>query len=245
MIVPRAIVIAMAFIGGWVDVASFVGLDFLMAAHITGNIVLLAYDLENGFSETDLIKVIAIPSFFVAVIVFTLLHDRRIIKAPNQHARLPVILFIEAALLCLAGILAVLVTDWRNPTSFGFGLALAIALPAVVAMACQNAAHRLYPTLGPATTVMTGNIAQFFIDETRRLIPSRSVPEGEKLPRGERSLPILILAFVLGCVTSAFLTGAIGPASLLAPAALLLFLGFAHRSTLKLDQNVRSDTADG
>ena len=142
----------------------------------------------------------------------------------------------------MSGVLAVLVTDWRNPTSFGSGLALAIAIPAVVAMARQNAAHRLYPSLGSSTTVMAGNIAQFYIDETRRLGPSRSVPKGEKLPKGERSLPILILAFVLGCVASAFLTGASGPVSLLAPAALLLVLGFAHRSTLILDLNELADT---
>jgi uncharacterized membrane protein YoaK (UPF0700 family) len=228
--IPRLLVILLAFIGGWVDVATFVGLDHLMAAHITGNIVLLAADLQNGFGETDLVKVIAIPTFFVAVIVFTLIHDRHVVRASSREARMPWIFLIEALLLFVAGGLAALTTDGAGPVRFG--LAVAISIPAVVAMACQNAAHRLYPSLGPATTVMTGNIAQFFIDGTRWLRPSAAVPKGEVMPAGERSLPILILAFVLGCGGSAFLTGAIGPMSLLVPVPLLIAMAFWHRGSL-------------
>jgi len=216
----------LAFIGGWVDVATFVGLGHLMAAHITGNIVLLAADLENGFGETDLIKLAAIPTFFFAVIIFTLIHDRHLVRAKSREGRMPWILVIEALLLAIAGGLAA-ATDGRTPV--GFGLALAISIPAVVAMACQNASHRLYPSIGPATTVMTGNIAQFFIDRTRQARPSARLPKDEDIRSGERGLPVLILSFVLGCVGAAFLTGAVGPASLLVPAAVLIAMAFAHR----------------
>jgi len=228
--VPPLLVIMMAFIGGWVDVASFVGLDHLMAAHITGNIVLLAADLENGFGDSDLTKVIAIPVFFVAVILFTLIHDRHVVRASSREGRMPWILIIEAVLLLAAGIIALATTDGKTPVSFG--LALVISIPAVVAMACQNAAHRLYPSLGPATTVMTGNIAQFFIDRTRQARPSNRLPKDEDIRSGERGLPFLILTFIVGCVASAFLTGAIGPASLLVPAAVLVVMAFVHRGHL-------------
>jgi len=217
----------LAFVGGWVDVATFVGLDHLMAAHITGNIVLLAADLENGFGETDLIKVIAIPVFFAAVMVFTWIHDRHVVRARSREARMPWILVIEALLLAFAGGLAAVTTDGKTPVDFG--LALAISVPAVVAMACQNASHRLYPSIGPATTVMTGNIAQFFIDRTRQARPSARLPKDETTRSGERGLPVLILAFILGCVAAAFVTGALGPASLLLPAAILIAMSFAHR----------------
>ena len=143
---------------------------------------------------------------------------------------MPWILLIEALLLSIAGGLAALTTGGEMPV--GLGLAVAISIPAVVAMACQNAAHRLYPSLGAATTVMTGNIAQFFIDLTRQVLPSAAVPTGEVLPAGERSLPILILAFVLGCVGAAFLTRAVGPASLLAPVPLLIAMALLHRRSL-------------
>ncbi len=227
MKVPPLLVIMLAFIGGWVDVATFVGLGHLMAAHITGNIVLLAADLEDGFGETDLIKLIAIPTFFVAVIIFTLIHDRHLVRAKSREGRMPWILVIEALFLAFAGGLAAATTGGGTP--IGFGLALAISIPAVVAMACQNASHRLYPSIGPATTVMTGNIAQFFIDRTRQARPSSRLPQDEDIRSGERGLPVLILSFVLGCIGAAFLTGAVGPASLLVPAAVLIAIAFAHR----------------
>ncbi len=230
MNVPRLLVIMLAFIGGWVDVATFVGLDHLMAAHITGNIVLLAADLQAGFGESDLVKIIAIPVFFAGVIVFTLIHDRHVVRAKSREARMPWILLFEALLLCVAGGLAIFTTDGEAPV--GFGLTVAISIPAVVAMACQNAAHRLYPSLGPPTTVMTGNIAQFFIDRTRQFRPSAALPEGEVLPAGQRGLPILILAFVAGCIGAAFLTGAIGPTSLLVPVPVLTAMVVLHRRHL-------------
>jgi len=220
----------MAFVGGWVDVSTFVGLDHLMAAHITGNIVLLAADLQNGFGEPDLIKLIAIPTFFVAVIAFTFFHDRFVVRAHTREGRMPWILVVEALLLTLAGGIAAVTADGETPVPFA--LALIISTPAVVAMACQNAAHRLYPSLGPATTVMTGNITQFFIDGTRLLRPSRKLPAGEVMPAGERSLPVLILAFVLGCVGAAFLTGAVGPASLLVPVPILAAMALLHRRAI-------------
>ena len=230
MKIPRVLVILLAFIGGWVDVATFVGLGHLMAAHITGNIVLLAADLQNGFGDTDLVKLIAIPTFFMAVVLFTWVHDRHVVRARSREARMPWIFLIEALMLLVSGAIAALTTTGKVPVPFG--LAVAISVPAVVAMACQNAAHRLYPSLGAATTVMTGNIAQFFIDWTRRVRPSPTVPKGEVLPAGERSLPILILAFVLGCAGAAFLTGAIGPTSLLVPVPLLIAMALLHRRSL-------------
>jgi uncharacterized membrane protein YoaK (UPF0700 family) len=227
MKVPPLIVIMLALVGGWVDVATFVGLDHLMAAHITGNIVLLAADLQNGFGESDLVKVIAIPTFFAAVTVFTLIHDRHVVRARSHEARMPWILIVEAVLLCASGLLAVFTADGEGPISFA--LALIISIPAVVAMACQNASHRLYPSLGPATTVMTGNISQFFIDRTRRFRPSARLAADEDIRSGERGLPILIGAVVVGCVGAAFVTGAIGPASLLVPAVILTAMALLHR----------------
>jgi uncharacterized membrane protein YoaK (UPF0700 family) len=228
--VPTLLVIMLAFIGGWVDVATFVGLDHLMAAHITGNIVLLAADLQDGFGQSDLVKVIAIPTFFCAVIVFTWIHDRHVVRARSREARMPWILILEAALLAIAGGLAAVTTDGETPVSFG--LAVAISFPAVVAMACQNASHRLYPSLGPATTVMTGNISQFFIDRTRKYRPSGMLPQDEDVRSGERGLPVLIAAFVAGCVGAAFLTGAVGPMSLLVPSAVLVVMALLHRGDM-------------
>jgi len=196
--------------------------DKLMAAHITGNIVLLAADVARGFGVSELIQLAAVPVFFLAVILLTVVHDDHVLPRHARHARVPQLLLIEAWLLVLAGAVAAVMAYQSNP--LGPGAAAAIGLPAVLAMACQNAAHRLYPEIGPATTVMTGNITQFCIDQTRR---ARGLPEpsaAETFPAGERELPLLILAFGIGCVTAAFVTSAIGPSSFLLPGVLLLFV---------------------
>jgi uncharacterized membrane protein YoaK (UPF0700 family) len=216
----RGLALLLAFIGGWADVGSFVGMDKLMAAHITGNIVLLAADLARGFGVSEIIRLAAVPVFFVAVVLLTIVHDDHILPGHSSQVRIPRLLLIEACLLILAGCLSLVVG--KGDETLGLGAAGTIALPAVLAMACQNAAHRLYPEIGPATTVMTGNITQFFIDQTRRVRGSSGSWEGEEPAQGTPDLPLLIAAFVLGCVVSAFVTRAIGPSSFLVPGALLV-----------------------
>ncbi|MCC6780260.1 MAG: DUF1275 domain-containing protein [Hyphomicrobiales bacterium] len=64
-----------ALVAGWVDAGSFVGLHHIMAAHIAGNLVILAADIATGFQETDLLKILILPIFFMAVMAITLVHD--------------------------------------------------------------------------------------------------------------------------------------------------------------------------
>ena len=52
----RTLVITLALVAGWVDAGSFVGLHHIMAAHITGNLVILAANIATGFHATDLLK---------------------------------------------------------------------------------------------------------------------------------------------------------------------------------------------
>lgn len=91
-------------------------------------------------------------------------------------------------------------------------------------MAVQNAAHRLYPSIGPATTVMTGNISQFFIDQTRRLAGRSSTSLINDMPKQAGLLPWLILAFGVGCVSGGLVTVAVGNGSFLIPAALIVLV---------------------
>ena len=216
----RTLVIMLALVGGWVDAGSFVGLHRIMAAHITGNLVILAADIATGFHETDLLKIIILPIFFVAVMAVTLVHDRYVAlyDDPARHVR--GMLAIEAVLIGVTGALGLLVSlkGW----ALGFWLALAIATPVTLGMALQNAIHRLYPIVGPATTVMTGNIAQFFIDRTRGMIGQASRSLINDMPKDNSLLPILILAFGLGCILGAVTTAQTGNGAFLIPAALLL-----------------------
>ena len=89
-------------------------------------------------------------------------------------------------------------------------------------MALQNTLHRLYPIVGPATTVMTGNITQFFIDRTRHLAGRTSRSLINDMPKNNTLLPILIFAFGIGCVLGAVTTMKLGNGSFLVPAILVM-----------------------
>jgi uncharacterized membrane protein YoaK (UPF0700 family) len=216
----RTLVITLAFVAGWVDAASFVGLHHIMAAHITGNLVILAAGIATGFQTDDWLKIAILPIFAVAVMAMTLIHDRYIATHDDAARHVRGMLVIEAVLIAGTGVLGLLATlkGW----TLGLWLALAVATPVTVAMALQNAIHRLYPAVGPATTVMTGNITQFFIDRTRRLRGRTSRSLINDMPKDESLTPILILAFGLGCLLGAVITVRAGNGAFLIPAALVL-----------------------
>lgn len=216
---PRTLGILLAFVAGWVDASSFVGLDHVMAAHITGNLVVLGARIAEGFTGEDTLKIVILPIFFLGVMAVTVLHDRIIARAPDRRTHLPRLLEVEALLVALTGVLGGWVTMAGYQIDFWF--ALLIVTPVTFGMALQNAAHRLYPSIGPATTVMTGNITQFFIDKARRLDGRLSVSQINDMPKNENILPFVIAAFGLGCVLGAVLTSHIGNVTFLVPAAVV------------------------
>jgi uncharacterized membrane protein YoaK (UPF0700 family) len=73
-----------------------------------------------------------------------------------------------------------------------------------------------------ATTVMTGNITQFFIDRTRHLAGRSSRSLINDMPKSNPLLPILILAYGTGCVLGALATVNFGNGSFLVPAFLVV-----------------------
>ncbi len=217
---PRSLIVLLAFVAGWVDASSFVGLDHVMAAHVTGNLVVLASDVATGFSLSDSLKVVILPIFFVGVMLVTVLHDRHIAAIPGRNRQLARLLMWEAGLIAITGLLGA----WVSLAGIerDFWLSLLIVTPVTFGMATQNAAHRLYPVIGPATTVMTGNITQFFIDKTRALAGRDSVSKIADMPRNENVLPLLILAFGGGCILGALATKAVGNGAFLFAAAVVL-----------------------
>lgn len=217
---PRSLIVLLAFVAGWVDASSFVGLDHVMAAHITGNLVVLASDIAAGFTTKDTLKVVILPVFFVGVMFITTLHDRYIVRIGDRNCQLARLLYWEAGLIGLTGALGA----WTSVKGIvpDFWLSLLIVTPVTFGMAAQNAAHRLYPVIGPATTVMTGNITQFFIDKTRAIGGRDSASQIDDMPRNENILPLLILAFGTGCILGALTTGAVGNGAFLLAAAVVL-----------------------
>jgi len=119
----------------------------------------------------------------------------------------------------------------RSDQPPGYWPDLLVITPAVFAMAIQNATHRLYPTIGPATTVMTGNITQFFIDRARNLLGRVSVSAIDDMPPSSWILPPIILSFGVGCVLGALATGRFGIVSFCFPSLTVVLCAIALRRT--------------
>jgi len=218
--VPGRLVVVLAFVAGWCDAGSFVGIDHIMAAHVTGNLVILAANIATGFNTSDLAKIVILPVFFVTVMGFTVLHDRVIARHRDPHRHLMELFVLEALLIAGTGVAGLVIEE--TGSGLDLGTALILALPVVLGMALQNAAHRLYPAIGPASTVMTGNITQFFIDLTRKMRGRPSESLINDMPSDPGQLPLLIVAFGAGCVTGALLTIWLGNGAFLIPALAVL-----------------------
>src|SRR5262249_53866921 len=164
----------------------------------------------------ELLKILALPVFVLAVAAATFIHDRLQGGEPE--------LVLDRRLAPAAGVLLLLAAGlaflYGRPGGAGpMTLADAAAgMITVVAMGVQNAIHRFAAPLGPPTTVMTGNVTQLTVLASRRLI--RRPAQGEKAPAQTFSLlglALLALAFAGGCALSALLTLAWGLTSLVIP----------------------------
>jgi uncharacterized membrane protein YoaK (UPF0700 family) len=220
----------LSLIAGFADTATFIHLSGLFSSHVTGNFVLLAASLQKRVGGEELLKILALPVFVLAVAAATVIHDR--LRGDKAEVVLDRRLAPAAGILLLLG--AGLAFLHGRPGGAGpMTLADAAAgLITVVAMGIQNAIHRFAAPLGPPTTVMTGNVTQLTVMASRRLI--RGPAKGQKAPAQTFSLPglaWLAFAFAAGCAISALLTLAWGLASLAVPGLLLITAAFWHRSS--------------
>jgi uncharacterized membrane protein YoaK (UPF0700 family) len=140
--------VVLAFAAGYGDTATFVHVSRLFSSHVTGNFVVFAAALVRGVNGADRLKLIAVPVFVVGVVLATVAYDR--LTGKDR-----MLLAIEAAILLVVGCVA------RATTGPAVGGWLAMAL--MLAMACQNAGHRLHPQLGPVTAVMTANVTKLVV----------------------------------------------------------------------------------
>lgn len=197
------IAIGLAFVAGFADAASFVGADGIFCAHVTGNFVVLAADLARGARADEWLKLATFPLFVVAVLAMAKIHAHR---APRTARWL---LLVAAVLVGAAALVGALVPSGAP----GPGRSAVVAL-LVLAMAVQNATHRLHPALGPMTTVMTGNVTGFLVDAVLPGAPERASKR--------RATGWIIAAFAAGCAAGALSVERAGFAVLALPAAAVL-----------------------
>lgn len=199
---------ALAFVAGFADATTFVGAGGVFCAHVTGNFVVLAADLARGAASEGVLKVATFPVFVAAVAAATWLHRRAGGAGSAKATR--TLLWTSGVLIALAAVAGISAQAHESSPA-----RTAVVVLLVLAMGAQNALHRVATGLGPATTVMTGNVTQWFVD----LVARPKLPDVAK-KRGE--LGAVIVAFTFGCAAGAYGVEYLGFASLALPALLVL-----------------------
>ena len=200
--------VLLAFVAGYVDTATFLRVSELFSAHITGNFVVFAIALVHGVKGVDWLKLIALPVFFLGVPLATFVYDR-------TRQKIRIVLAIEASLLFGVGMVEFL------PHSPAYDAGLAMLL--VLAMAVQNAAHQVSPSLGPTSAAMTTNAAKLFVALWRK----RSAAARRRLVKAS-GIGARLICFAFGCVMSAFASNTYGLAAVLLPGLVVAFVALFH-----------------
>jgi len=221
--VPKPVPVLLSLLAGYVDSCTFLALFGLFVAQVTGSFVLAGTQLVAHESGGE-VKLLAIPAFFVACIVTTVL-----VKAVGQGTRaaLAAPLALETALL-----LGLLVSLLAGAPLAGPDTPAAVcaALSGLCAMGVQGALVRLAIRGTSSTNVMTTNTVQLAIDAAELVmawrahrgapadIPAANAYAGAK-HRASQLWPIL-LGFLAGTITGALAYARFGPWCILAAIAL-------------------------
>jgi uncharacterized membrane protein YoaK (UPF0700 family) len=187
----------LSFNGGFVDTASFLGLQGLFSAHVTGNFVTLGAALVFG-THGIIGKLLALPEF---ILVIALARLAGTALRARQAPVLRVMLAATAALVLAFFLLAVGYGPFPNPDS---PIALLTGFCAVAGMAVQNAVQRVHLSHLPTTTIMTGNSTQFGLDAVDLLFGPRAARTPE-LRLKFRRLTVAMITFIAGCAAAAYL----------------------------------------
>lgn len=208
----RYTTILLALTAGYCDTVTFVAADQLFSAHVTGNFIVLAYDLVKEVNSQAWIKLLTFPIFIIAVIIGGYIAA----NTTNKY----LLLLWEGTLLMLIGLLSLSLNlagfeglHWQE-----YGIALCI----VAAMGLQNAFGKIFSkeTLGP-TTMMTGNVTQAALDLGGILFKGFS---NTAALNSFKNQLITIIGFLAGCLLGGFIANYTGLTAVLLPGiALFLF----------------------
>jgi uncharacterized membrane protein YoaK (UPF0700 family) len=222
--------IILSYVAGYADTSTFIGADGLFSAHVTGNFVMLPYDIVTNRIASSWIKLVSFPVFILAVIISTQIidHARDDWKAINRC------MMLEAILLIISGLISWIYRH-QNTNSILNGL---IPMLVVFAMGVQNAFGRFFAkeVLAP-TTLMTGNSTQFIIDLAGYLKHKDQEKQNLKLKLAHGMY--IILPFLTGCFSGAFITKAVGLGSSVFIGLLMLTLARKQKSTRSYCFDVR------
>ncbi|WP_040006327.1 YoaK family protein [Fibrisoma limi] len=207
----RQLSFVLTLVAGFCDTVTFIAANEVFSAHVTGNFIVLAYDLVYHTETNAWMKLLTFPVFFLAVVTGRWIDQ----KTPSRYG----LLRLEGFLLIGSGLQAYMTQQSANLV----WLLPLIPLQIVFAMGLQNTFGKLYSqeTFGP-TTVMTGNVTQAALDSIDLLIRMDSAAKRESL---NKQL-VVILGFLLGCLLGALAAQWQGLGVVVFPG--LLLLGLLH-----------------
>jgi uncharacterized membrane protein YoaK (UPF0700 family) len=190
-----ALPVLLSFTAGYVDTAGFLALGGLFTAHVTGNFVTLGAALALGTSGI-IAKLMALPVFCLTIFVLRYLH--RLFGLTDDNG-LRILLAFELLFFTAGGVCAIRLAPLSDPD----GLPLVLSgMLLVIAMAIQNAAHRLHLPSQPPSTLMTGTTTQIMLD-LADLAHGTSLDTVTTLRPRLGRMAIAVAAFALGCGAAA------------------------------------------
>jgi uncharacterized membrane protein YoaK (UPF0700 family) len=212
----------LSVIAGSVDVISFLGLGGLFAAHITGNLVVLAVHIVIG-RTAPLAPILSVP-VFIAMLGLTRLAAAGLEELRYNSLR-PL---LGLQLVLLACLLAVCVAAGAGLDPVA-PISVVAGMLGVAAMAVQNALVQISLTGAPATAVMTSDITAFMMDVGTMLFRRDPCGVADARRRARHTWPA-IAGFTVGCSLGAGLEATLGLWALALPtgfALLALALSFS------------------
>ena len=213
--VPKTVPTLLSFVAGYIDSVTFLGLYGIFVAQMTGSFVLAGTQLvanEQGY----LVKLLAIPAFFVAGCIATL-----IATLAEQRSGRALALVMTFECLLLSGLVVLHVTV--PMTDIDAPAVLVTALVGIAAMGVQSAMVRLLMHGVASTNVMTTNTTQMAVDVTLVLLHSvsrtRAVSTADAARARLSGLLPIVIGFVCGTATGAIGYAVTGFWTLLVPLA--------------------------
>ena len=199
----------LVFVAGYADTATFTSGNEVFSAHVTGNFVVFANKLVHNPQLSDYRILLTFPVFILAVYCTGYLNS--IIK--NERS----LYLIMGTILAISGLLAHFIgKNYAMESLVNFYIVLVV----VFALGIKNAINKLYfkSTYGP-TTVMTGNVTKATLDFCHAFMSKeKDVDARSSFWR----MLILIVGFLIGCISGALLSAEYGLVVLLIPASLII-----------------------
>jgi uncharacterized membrane protein YoaK (UPF0700 family) len=221
--------IALGFVAGFIDLFGFMAWYGLLAAHVTGNLIFLAFDITRGQYDLGM-RLAALPIFAVSVAISAWFIG--MVARQGRHPFLPAVI-LQAATLGACIVAGLLLPPPHGPDDT---TAVVIGSIALFSMGLQNTMMRVILNNLPATTVMTGNITHIVAEAVRWAAGFGAVMTPGSvaaLTSRAKQVGYTLGAFTIGAVAGGLVQVHIGYIGLLLPIAALLGLLPFGRAALR------------